>query len=235
MAALAFTLPATLAAEIAVSIAQPSFAFNAATLPSSTHATLHAAGAPLTAVLNRANKFVFANVPSGSYLFEVHARDYVFEPLRIDVADEAGKEYVKSWQSFRGNEWDNKGEKRGEGEANVAGGVAKADVYVSVLGSKEYYAKRQGFSVMSIFGNPMILIALFSLVLVVGMPYLMENMDPETKAEFEAMQKERGLGSNPMAAAQGFDLAGWMAGSSSDQPAVEEKPSNEGPQKRKKR
>ena len=144
VAALAFTLPATLAAEIAVSIAQPSFAFNAATLPSSTHATLHAAGAPLTAVLNRANKFVFANVPSGSYLFEVHARDYVFEPLRIDVADEAGKEYVKSWQSFRGNEWDNKGEKRGEGEANVAGGVAKADVYVSVLGSKEYYAKRQG-------------------------------------------------------------------------------------------
>ena len=142
--ALAFTIPASLAAQIAVSIGQPSFAFNPATLPSSTHATLHAAGAPLTAILNRANQFVFANVPSGSYLLEVHARDYVFEPLRVDVADEAGKEYVKSWQSFRGNEWDNKGEKRGEGEANVAGGTAKADLYVNVLGSKEYYAKRQG-------------------------------------------------------------------------------------------
>ena len=62
----------------------------------------------------------------------------------MDVADEGGKEYVKSWQSFRGNEWDNKGEKRGDGEANVGGGVAKADIQVSVLGSKEYYAKRQG-------------------------------------------------------------------------------------------
>lgn len=82
----------------------------------------------------------------------------------------------------------------------------------------------------------MILIALFSLVLVVGMPYLLENMDPETKAEFEAMQKDRGIGSNPVAAAQSFDLAGWMAGSSSSDPvAVEEKPSNEGQQKRRKR
>jgi hypothetical protein len=143
-AVLACLLPSTLAAHIAISIAQPSFAFNPSTLPPNTHATLHASGTPLTAVLNRANKFVFANVPTGSYLLEVHARDYAFEPLRIDVADEGGKEYVKSWQSFRGNEWDNKGEKRGEGEANVAGGVAKAEVWVNVLGGKEYYAKRQG-------------------------------------------------------------------------------------------
>lgn len=81
-------------------------------------------------------------------------------------------------------------------------------------------------SVMSLFSNPMILIALFSLGVVVGMPYLMENMDPETKAEFEAMQKERGVGANPMAAAQNFDLAGWMAGSKPDE-AAEDKPAIE--------
>jgi hypothetical protein len=96
-------------------------------------------------------------------------------------------------------------------------------------------------SVMSLFANPMILIALFSLIVVVGMPYLMENMDPETKAEFEAMQKERGVGSNPAAAVQNFDLAGWMAGtsSSSEPAAIEEAaptPSNnEGKQKRRKK
>jgi spore coat protein CotH len=144
VAALTCLLSSTLAARITVSIAQPAFAFDAATLPSSTHATLHAAGAPLTAVINRANQFVFSSAPSGSYLLEIHARDYVFEPLRVDVADEGAKEYVKSWQSFRGNEWDNKGEKRGEGEARVAGGVAKANIWVGVMGSKEYYAKRAG-------------------------------------------------------------------------------------------
>jgi hypothetical protein len=90
-------------------------------------------------------------------------------------------------------------------------------------------------SVLSLFSNPMILIALFSLGVVVGMPYLLENMDPETKAEFEAMQKERGLGSNPAAAVQNFDLAGWMAGSKSDEPVVEQPPAVEGRQKKKKR
>jgi hypothetical protein len=88
---------------------------------------------------------------------------------------------------------------------------------------------------MSLFSNPMILIALFSLGVVVGMPYLLENMDPETKAEFEAMQKERGVSANPAAAVQNFDLAGWMAGSKSDEPVVEEAPVVEGKQRKKKR
>jgi hypothetical protein len=137
-------LPTTLAAHLAISIAQPAFPFSSSTLPSSTHATLHAVGAPFSASLTRNNQFNFFNVPEGSYLLEVHSRDYGFEPLRIDVGNEGGKEYVKSWQTFRGNEWDNKGEKRGEGEAKVSGGVAKADLQVNVLGIKDYYAKRQG-------------------------------------------------------------------------------------------
>lgn len=88
-------------------------------------------------------------------------------------------------------------------------------------------------SALSLLSNPMILIALFSLAVVVGMPYLMENMDPETKAEFEAMQKERGVSSNPAAAVQGFDLAGWMAGAKSggdesEAVAVEEKAADGG-------
>jgi hypothetical protein len=94
--------------------------------------------------LNRNNEFIFYSVPVGSFLLEIHSRDYAFEPLRIDIGNEGGKEYVKSWQTFRGNEWDNKGEKRGEGEANVSGGIAKAAVQVNVLGVKDYYAKRQG-------------------------------------------------------------------------------------------
>jgi hypothetical protein len=80
----------------------------------------------------------------------------------------------------------------------------------------------------------MILIALFSLGLIVGMPYLLENMDPETKAEFEATQKERGIAANPAAAMQNFDLAGWMAGSGSSAPSTgAEKSTNEGQRRRK--
>jgi hypothetical protein len=77
----------------------------------------------------------------------------------------------------------------------------------------------------------MILMALFSMVLIFGMPYLMENstcypdsmsrveadnyiVDPETKAEFEEMQKKSPIaaGTNPAQQLQNFDLASWMAG-----------------------
>lgn len=62
----------------------------------------------------------------------------------------------------------------------------------------------------------MMLIAGVSMIIVFGMPYLMDNMDPEMRAEFEEAQK-----SSPMAGllagggkggAQGFDAAGWLAG-----------------------
>jgi hypothetical protein len=97
---------------------------------------------------------------------------------------------------------------------------------------------------MSLFKNPMILMAVFSLGLIVGMPYLLDNstypqdphhftfanrattVDPEAKAEFEAMQKRNPMAANPATTIQNFDLAGWMAGSTSSSssapaPAIE--------------
>ena len=80
----------------------------------------------------------------------------------------------------------------------------------------------------------MMLIAGFTLLIVFGMPYLMDNsmyspfnscqtrmlktvVDPELKAEFEERQKSGGLGggsstANPL---QDFDPAAWLAGTSS--------------------
>lgn len=62
----------------------------------------------------------------------------------------------------------------------------------------------------------MILMAIVALGFTFGMPKLMENMDPEMRAEFEQQSR-----SSPMNAATGnamagggFDLAGWMAGTS---------------------
>ena len=57
-------------------------------------------------------------------------------------------------------------------------------------------------------------------------PKLMENMDPEMKAEYEEMQKNSAVsgltramqGQGPASSAAGsFDLAGWMAGAQQQQ------------------
>lgn len=44
---------------------------------------------------------------------------------------------MEVWQTFRGNEWDNKGEKVGEG-------VGRCGVEVRVVGAKGFYEERGG-------------------------------------------------------------------------------------------
>ncbi|CAN9444768.1 unnamed protein product [Alternaria alternata] len=188
---------------------------NPSTLPSTTHATLQSSGPPIDACLTRSNTFNFNNVSAGSYLATVHCRDYAFEPLRIDVTVEETvegsgekKEMIRAWQTFLGNEWDNKGESRGEGGNGLV-------VEARPVGTKYFYQERQGFSPLSFLKNPMILMAVVSMGLIFGMPKLMENMDPEMKEEFEEMQKQGVLGSgstNTAQQLQNFDLASWMAG-----------------------
>ena len=105
------------------------------TLLSSTFATLTTYNRTLHAPLRRSNKFTFPNIPAGSYLCDIYARDYAFTPLRVDVSEQ-GK--VAVWQTFRGNEWDNKGERLGGGSSE------EVTVDVQVLGRKEYYETRGG-------------------------------------------------------------------------------------------
>jgi len=206
-------LPASLAALVTVSI--PSTALvNPSTLPATTHATLEEFGVKLNAPLTRANTFAFHNVTQGSYLLSVFSKDFLFENLRIDVADgtEGAEQKVEAWQTFRGNEWDNKGEARN--------GVLPGQVEVRPIIRKDFYQARSTFSVLSFLKSPMILMALFSMLMIFGMPYLMDNMDPDSRKEFEEMQKNSALGSasNSANAFQNFDLAGWMAGSGTSTP-----------------
>lgn len=126
---------------------------NPSSLPSTTHATLQSSGPPLDAYITRSNTFSFTNVSAGSYLATVHCRDFAFEPLRIDVTLEETvegsgekKEMVRAWQTFIGNEWDNKGESRGEGGNGLV-------VEVKPLGAKSYYQDRGGCKYSDIFGR----------------------------------------------------------------------------------
>lgn len=117
---------------------------NPSALSSTTHATLQSSGAPLDAYLTRSNTFNFNNVSAGSYLAMVHCRDYAFEPLRIDVSIEEPvegsgdkKEVIRAWQTFLGNEWENKGESRGEGGNGLV-------IEARPVGQKQFYQERAG-------------------------------------------------------------------------------------------
>jgi hypothetical protein len=164
----------TTAARLTINIPPNSPALpNPATLPASTHATLIGApGIKFSAPLRRDNTFVFDSLPESSYLLAIHSRDHFFQPYRVDVGHSEGsdtaQEIVHVWQTFRGNEWGNKGPYLGSAQGQLR-------VDIRPAAQKDFYQSRGGFSVMSIFKNPMILMGLVSVAMIFGMPKLMEN------------------------------------------------------------
>lgn len=188
---------------------------NPFTLPPSTHATLSALHEHRTAPISSVNTFVFRNVTApGSYLVDVHSATDAFRPLRVDVSAE-GK--VEAWETYRGNDWSNQGE-----AVVVREGSAGLGFELRALGGKNYFQERPKFSILTILKNPMILMGLVSMVMFVGMPKLMENMDPEMKAELEARRSEGGPLASLMGGGGGgstdsnFDMAAYLAGSNKD-------------------
>ncbi|KAL2802884.1 hypothetical protein BJX63DRAFT_413588 [Aspergillus granulosus] len=222
----------TLSSTLKITIPPSTHLPNPHSLPADTHATLTSAAlkAPLKAPLTSSGTFVFPSFPastasenkisqkddiSGSYLLDIRSSEYVFAPLRVDV-DSSGF-VVGVWETFRGNEWGNRGVEKFK-VASEVGTRENVDVVVDVrvVGRKGFYEARQTFSPLSLFKNPMILLALVALGFTFGMPKLMENMDPEMRAEFEKQSRASPIAGAQSAMAGGgagsFDLAGWMAG-----------------------
>ncbi|KAI9684665.1 MAG: hypothetical protein M1829_000039 [Trizodia sp. TS-e1964] len=178
----------------------------ASTLPPSTHASLRTLHTVLQAPLSRNNALNFNNVSTGTYILDIHCPTHRFPPLRIDVSPHG----AHACHTFRGNAWAERGEAI----------PPRADAHGSPLPvwtlppgePKVYLEARAGFSPLSLLKNPMILIGAVSLAVVLGMPYLLENLDPEMRKELEEQQKKGPLGGVVGPAAGGFDVAAWMAG-----------------------
>ncbi|KAJ5191205.1 uncharacterized protein N7498_010190 [Penicillium cinerascens] len=204
------------AASLTVSIPPSTLLPNPHSLPANTHATLTTKDRVLTASLTRSSTLVFSDVPStgpSSYLLDIRSGEWVFAPYRVDVA--ADGTVLGVWETFRGNPWDNRG---AEKYVVDVVGQTKTDVVIEakVVGRKGFYEERAKFSPLSLVKNPMILLAIVALGITLGMPKLMENMDPEMRAEFEQHSRSSPItgATNSAMAGGGFDLAGWMAGTS---------------------
>ncbi|KAF3912939.1 hypothetical protein AA313_de0210423 [Arthrobotrys entomopaga] len=202
---LLFILPALISAAgvtVAGSIKPNALLPSLGILPSSTTVTLSG-----DSLKESRSSHIFANggfkfqaVSPGSYLLEVNCRTHIFPAMRVDVSTDG---LVEIYQTFRGNEWSNKGERKPH---PVDFFPAKAS---------EFYLNREGFNPMKLLSNPMILIAIVAIGGMTLMPKMVENMDPETRAEFEKQQQSSMLANPQNNPLQSFDMAGFLAGSSS--------------------
>ncbi|KAI8334280.1 hypothetical protein BC941DRAFT_432564 [Chlamydoabsidia padenii] len=107
--------------------------------------------------------FIFTNVAPGSYLLEVNNIDYIFPKLRVDVKENV----VEGAYAGLGVGWD----KTGYSIPHPFVLRAKADA--------DYFMERQGFNVMGMFKNPMFLMLGFSAIMMLVMPKMLKNLDPE--------------------------------------------------------
>ncbi|KAK1974195.1 hypothetical protein LZ30DRAFT_741185 [Colletotrichum cereale] len=125
-----------LAASLTLSVPSSPALPNPYTLPPSTRATLSALGASFSAPLSVKNTFVFANVTApGSYLVDVHCVTHAFAPLRLDVAADGS---LSAWETYRGNDWDNRGEVYTAKDFEDGG----KGFEVRALGGKNYFMER---------------------------------------------------------------------------------------------
>ncbi|KAH8691113.1 hypothetical protein BGW36DRAFT_387696 [Talaromyces proteolyticus] len=142
------------AASLIVQIPPSNVLPNPHSLSPNTHATLTTLSSSqteqqqqiLTAPLTRSAEFVFADLPPSSskesYLLDIRSRDYIFAPYRVDVSSDGAITGI--WETFRGNQWENRGaEKYVAQQAGAAkGGDDNVTVDARVLGRRQFYEER---------------------------------------------------------------------------------------------
>ncbi|KAI9807533.1 MAG: hypothetical protein M1825_005473 [Sarcosagium campestre] len=198
---------------------------HAASLPYSTSATLLGHNTSLTAPLSIHSTFLFPSVQPGIYLASVHSRDLVFSQRAIQIASNAAdgskddvsedKARVRAWLVEPGREWDLSPQRATDDVVLDWGRSVRVEL--DVKARREFYMTREGWIYTA---TKLTLGGIASLGLVFGMPYMLDKMDPEMRAEFEEQQRN-----NPLAgiaagggtsSLQNFDVAGWMAGKTAD-------------------
>ena len=109
----------------------------------------------------------------------MHSIDYVFSQFKIKVSDDSEQSKAPTITVI---------EYKYPGAQKLAGSYP---LELIAMAKNNFLPVKEGFSFYRvIMGNPMALMALFSIAVVVGMPYMMKNMDPE---ELKAMQQRHSL------------------------------------------
>ena len=122
--------------------------------------------------------FALYGVPPGVHLLDVYSPDYLFSQVKVQLLPDSMDKPNCIEYAFPG--------------------AAKQAIFHPLIlkahAKYEYFEKKAGFNVLSIIANPMVLLMLVSVGMMVAMPYMMENLEPE---ERERMKKQMEMQKDP--------------------------------------
>ncbi|KAI0824240.1 hypothetical protein BC628DRAFT_1323366 [Trametes gibbosa] len=120
--------------------------------------------------VTRDGSFVIPGVPAGTYILSVLAHDHYFEQAHVFEGDSLPE--VRPY--FPGTPL-----------SPAAPATLSYPVVLSARGRHDYFVPRESFNVLAMFKNPMMMMMLGAGVLVLLLPTLMKNMDPEVMEDFK--------------------------------------------------
>lgn len=127
--------------------------------------------------------FYIPDVPRGLYILEVTSINYTYDRLWIDVE---GVDNIRAAVHLPGTDY----------EYNPIYSIPYP-LELAARAKTDYFTPREGFSIVSILGNPMFLMMAFMVFGVWVLPKLQEGIPPE---ELEKVRKEQAqmLNANPL-------------------------------------
>ncbi|KAG7450334.1 uncharacterized protein BT62DRAFT_1001172 [Guyanagaster necrorhizus] len=118
--------------------------------------------------------FTIYDVPTGTYILSVLTHDFVFDQLRIDVLQDA---IVEVRPYLPGTPLNPPVPNR-----------LQYPLALTPRTKHKYFVPPDSFNMLGMLKSPMVLMMVFTGAMVLAMPYLMKNMDPEALEEFKEQQ-----------------------------------------------
>jgi hypothetical protein len=121
-------------------------------------------------------RFVIPDAPDGTYILSIESHDYAFDHYRIDI-NQNSVSPVEVRPYILGIPMNP--------PSNV---ILPYPLSIAAKEKYVYFLPRQSFNLGGMLSNPMMLAMLACGVLVLAMPYIMKNLDPEVLEEFKREQ-----------------------------------------------
>ncbi|KAJ3081585.1 hypothetical protein HK102_002246 [Quaeritorhiza haematococci] len=152
-------------------------------------------GGQFVAYVEDDGSFSFPNLPLGSHLLEVISNEYYFDKIRLDVTSAA----VVPSITLPGTSW------------SKHGPYLRQPLELTAKAKLNYFVPREGFNILSLFSNPMMLMTGFSLLMFFVMPKMMANIDPEAMKEMQQQQANQPRPEMPEMPDVSQMMANWFA------------------------
>ncbi|KAH0838453.1 hypothetical protein J3R83DRAFT_6764 [Lanmaoa asiatica] len=119
--------------------------------------------------------FSIPDVDLGTYVLSVTSHDYVFDQFRVDVLDSTSPPHIRSHML-------------GTPLISAASVSLRYPIVLVPRHKNGYFKARDSFNLLGMFQNPMMMIMVLTGVMMLGMPYIMKNLDPQTLEELKSQQ-----------------------------------------------